>query len=111
MSTINLPSTKSEFELQSELFSELKRIGFTVFGEVPAMLDGRKSHFDLVVFDGKKAAVIIEVKNSPCRAVVYGKKTKQVKKYQAYGLPVIFHTTLHSIEETVNKVQKLVAPL
>lgn len=108
ISKINIPSVKSEFELQSELFTELKRLGFNVFGEVPAILNGKKSHFDLVVFEGDQAAVIIEVKNSPCRAIVYGKKTRQMEKYKAYGIPVVVHTTLHTVEKTASKIQQIV---
>jgi hypothetical protein len=102
--TIPVPSKPSEFELQAELYFELKRKGLDVRGEVPSRLNGRKSIFDLAIFVNKQAAVIIEVKNSPCLALLNGKQTRQAKKYNDYGLPVIFHTSIHSINETVERV-------
>ena len=103
---ILLPERTSEFEMQAELFFALKKAGFSVRGEVPAFNQGKKSIFDLVVFSGDSAEIIIEVKNTPHLALLHGKQTKQAKKYKAYGLAVIYHTSLHSVAETVEKVKK-----
>lgn len=103
---ITQPNKPSEFEIQSDLYSRLKALGLDVRGEVPAKLDGKKSIFDLVVFNGQQAVVIIEVKNSPNLALLYGKKTRQSVKYKAYGLPVVFCTTATPIETVVETVLK-----
>jgi len=103
---ISIPERKSEFELQAELFFALKEAGFYVRGEVSALNQGKKSIFDLVVFVDGKAEIIIEVKNTPHLALLCGKQTKQAQKYKTYGLAVIYHTSLHSIIETVEKVKK-----
>lgn len=108
---IQRPNKKSEFEFQAELFFALKKKGFEVYGEVPAKFNHRKSCFDLVVFYGNDAAVIIEVKNSPNKAILYGKKTGQSEKYREYGIPVVFHTTATTIEETIKKVQLAIGAL
>jgi len=106
---IQIPQNKSEFELQAELFSALKTAGYLVRGEVSARLNGKKSIFDLVIFKEDKAVVIIEVKDSPHRAVVYGKKTKQSMQYKAYNLPVIYHTTIHSVQQTLARIERVLA--
>lgn len=106
---IPYPKTKSEFEIQAELFFALKNEGFSVRGEVSAKNESGKSIFDLVVFVDDQAEIIIEVKNSPHLALVNGKRTKQAKKYNSYGLAVIYHTSLHSVEETVAKIKNYFA--
>jgi hypothetical protein len=105
--TIAQPHKPTEFEIQAELYSKLKTHGFNVRGEVRAKNQGLKSQFDLVVFHGCDAAVIIEVKDSPCLGLLNGKKTRQSEKYHAYGIPVLFHTSVSSVSETIAKVQAL----
>jgi hypothetical protein len=104
--TIRKPKRPTEFELQADLYFYLKKNGMDVRGEVKSLFAGEKSRFDLVVFIGENALCVIEVKNTPHRAVVMGgKKTKQRRKYEQYDIPVIYFTpeiTMQSILEKVH---------
>lgn len=104
---IDFPSKRSEFELQAELFFALKAKGYDVRGEVTAKFEGQNSTFDLVIFNCRVAAVIIEVKNSNCKGLLYGKKTRQSVKYKSYGIPVVFYTTATPLELVMEQIDAL----
>jgi hypothetical protein len=103
---IQYPKKLSEFEMHANLFFRLKQEGYDVRGEVTAKNNGRKSSFDLVIFNLAGAAVIIEVKNSPCEALINGKKTRQAVKYTEYGIPLLFYTTITPLDEVVASVKE-----
>lgn len=103
------PRKPTEFEMQAELYILLKKRGFNVRGEVRAKsgITGH-SQFDLVVFIGSYGACIIEVKDSPCTALIGGAKTRQYQKYAQYGLPIIYYTTIVPIENVVQSVESII---
>lgn len=105
---IDYPKKYSEFEYHAKLFFALKGLGYDVRGEVSSKFKGRKSVFDLVVFNQGGAAVIIEVKNSPHEALVNGKKTRQSEKYKEYGIPLLFYTSTIPIEDVLARVESIV---
>lgn len=91
----------SEFEVQAFLYSELKRLGIDVRGEVN--FKGEKKYyeqnkksrqtrcrFDLVIFHNCEAIKIIEVKNAPIKHKTSLENTRQGIRYRHFGIPVIF---------------------
>ena len=56
---IERPKKYSEFEYHAKLFFALKELGYDVRGEVSSRFRGRKSVFDLVIFNHSGAAIII----------------------------------------------------
>ncbi len=101
------PSRPSEFEMQADLYLALKRAGYEVRGEVPSRFEGKKCIFDLVIYRGEHAAIIIEVKNSPHLGVLNGHKTKQNVAYAVYGIPLVYFTTATPMESIMEKIRKL----
>lgn len=97
--------------MQAELYFRLKKLGLDVRGEVPALFNGERSFFDLVVFRGHHGAVIIEVKNGDADAFRHGKKTRQNVKYKAYDLPLVYYTTATPIEGVITEIQKHLAAI
>ncbi len=91
------PSWQSEFEVQAWLWSELRRLGLNVRGEVklplPAQAGAKKRaycRFDLALFNGGRLAGIIEVKAHRTR---HGSErgwlgTRQGMRYGLFGVPV-----------------------
>lgn len=111
---IQYPARTSEFEIQAELFQDLKQLGYDIHGEVPTSWNRRTgtkgARFDLVIFRNKRAAVLIEVKSHLAgRSHKPTTQTKQYQRYSQYGLPVIYCTNLTQIEETIAKVECIFA--
>lgn len=83
----------SEFEVQAEMYSALRRCGLSVRGEVPGYCDdfGRrhKCRFDIVVFDDRhNPLVIVECKNTnDGETKLY--RGRQCRRYNTFGVPVI----------------------
>ena len=103
---ITKPIKQTEFELHAELYCYLKKNGLDVRGEVKSTYRNKKSRFDLVVFSGENAFCIIEVKDTPNKAVVIGgKKTKQRLKYEEYEIPVFYFTPEMTMESILDKVR------
>ena len=78
--------TKSELDLHCPLYARLQNDGFTV-------LSGRtykgRVAFDIVVFKGRKAIAIIEVKREDLGHRVALDQTEQGFIYRQFGVPVI----------------------
>ena len=85
---------RSEFEIQSDLFQELKDAGFNTRAEVSCFASEdrktKKLRFDIVVFDKRCIPVlIIEVKKS--KGFNYSKREqKQRTLYEQSGVPVVY---------------------
>jgi len=99
-----------EFEYQANLLKKIQEGGFDVRGNVSAVKNGKKSIFDLVIFRDEDPVLILETKNTEYKALLYGKISAQIKKYQEYGLPIVVCTPLVEddfilkiIKKTVNK--------
>jgi len=102
---IRPPGIPTEFEVQSFLFNALLQCGLTVRGEVPASLG--TSRFDLVVFDGKTAVHIIEVKKCQQRDVQGRRaRARQIDKYSAYGVPVTVVVGMKQAERFIDQVRQ-----
>ena len=99
------PKKQSEFEIHSRLFQKLLDKGFDARAEVihinkKAPKGFKKCRFDIVIFENKIATKIIEVKN-------YDKTnfdTRQDKKYSAFGIDLIYCTSIESIEDVILKL-------
>lgn len=80
----------SEFEVQSFLYEELKRLGYAVRGEVVTY--AKKSRFDIAIYNqyGDRFPVrIIEVKRRRRSVRLSSRSGKQVHRYyEDFGIPV-----------------------
>lgn len=103
--TISWPDFESEFEVQANLYSMLKARGYKVRGCVQAWCDDPNPHrvyFDLVIYDGtQKARAVIECKNDQCKSTELAKGTRQYRRYQKFGVPVIKCAGSQYIERTI----------
>jgi hypothetical protein len=79
---IRYPRKPSEFEVQAFLYCELRRLGFDARGEVSTR-DG-DCRFDIVVFSGRRAVRIIEVKGEQ-KAF----RSLQIRQYENYRVKVV----------------------
>jgi hypothetical protein len=105
--SIKFPRKHSEFEVQAELYSKLKLAGYNVRGEVEAKQIGRRGcRFDLVIFDGEEARIIIEVK-SRRRLLDRQLDTPQLRRYRSWNIPVLLCRCMDEIEPTFNNVLEL----
>lgn len=85
----------SEFEYQSDLYQAIKNLKLNVRGHWSATKEGIKSIFDLALFDNLgNLILIIETKNTSHKSLLYGKKTKQIEKYQCYQVPILICSPL-----------------
>jgi len=109
-SSIIYPKKLSEFEVQCKLYIELSKF-CDVRGEVRAVdaETGRKRcWFDLVVFRSSKAVCIVEVKdNSVALDIVNPYVTKQLLKYQQFGVPVFLCSNETKIADVIVAVKNL----
>jgi hypothetical protein len=98
------PQRLSEFEVQSDIYQELKKKGFNVKGEVKA----KNSRLDIVVFDDNNTAkCIIEVKSRE-RVRKTPRKYRRVEKYEElFNLPVIVCMNASQVESTVKQVEDI----
>ena len=83
------PIRPSEFEVQAFLWSQLRELGFTVYGEVKTKYAKRcYVRFDLAVFDEGNLTGIIEVKRSIVKHKSAWADTRQGMRYAQFGVPV-----------------------
>lgn len=98
-----------EFEYQANLLKKIQEKGYDVRGNVSAVKNGKKSIFDLVIFKGEDPVLILETKNTDYKALLYGKISSQIKKYQEYGLPIIVCTPLVEDDFILKIIKKAVS--
>lgn len=103
------PIYESEFEVQAEIYSILKNLGYDIRGEVSTNYNAR---FDLVVFENQTARCLIEVKKNRMienipkrRSNLY--RRKQFKKYSNFGIPLIYCFGKSEIPSCIDKVVKI----
>lgn len=106
MNEIEYPKRESEAEIQSLLWTALKEKGLDARLEVGAVLNSKRHRLDIVVFWGSEAQAIIECKSwsrrySKERLYQLTKNTKQIKKYEGWGLPVFVCGRLEAIPKVV----------
>ena len=90
--TINFDQSMTEFEVHAFIYSELKRHGVQVRGNISSPFGGGKvCRFDIVIFDNKKPTRIVEVKSGtnsqPCGMRGEG---RQCFRYRQFGIPLIY---------------------
>lgn len=95
-----------EFEYQANLLAKIKANDIDVRGNVSAVKNGKKSIFDLVIFKDQDPIFILETKNTNHTALLYGKKSKQIEKYQEYELPILICTPLVDDEFIIRVIKK-----
>jgi len=85
LDAIEIPKTPSEFEIQSYIYNEIKKLGYNVYGEVKSI--SGKHRFDLVIFYKTFPLIIVEVKT---KAATKNSKSikRQCEAYLAYGTHV-----------------------
>lgn len=102
---INYPERTAEFEIQAELYTAIKELGFDVRGEVKAY----RSMFDLVVFKLYKPKCIIEVKSSKniIRSRERLSKSGQHRKYSMFNLPLVYCYSKQEIPRCLDIIKKI----
>jgi len=93
---IKYPENESEFEVQAFLYSALKKKCIDARGEVKShgsfgLRPSKAScRFDIVIFENKKAILILEIKARKIRHKNGLKSTRQGTRYPNFGVPVQF---------------------
>lgn len=91
MNVVAEPAQETEFEVQATLYSELRRLGFNVRGEVKTRFGERgQCRFDLAEFVDGKLVGVIEVKAAPIthKSAAGWNGTRQGRRYGTFGVPV-----------------------
>lgn len=109
MDIIKYPKRESEAEIQSILWTTLKAKGLDTRLQVVGNLNGKRHKFDIVVFKNQTPQAIIECKSwsrrySKERLYQLSKNTKQIHKYEGYGLPVFVCGRFESISKVVELI-------
>jgi len=109
MDEIRYPKKESEAEVQSVLWMKLREQGLDARLQVIGTLDGRIHKFDIVVFRGQILQAIVECKSwsrrySKERLYQLTKNTRQIRKYESYGIPVFVCGRPETIPEVFNLV-------
>jgi len=109
MDEIRYPKRSSEAEVQATLWMILKEKGIDARLEVVTSLNGRMHKLDIVIFKNQTPQSIIECKSwskvySKERQYQLEKNTKQIKKYECWGLPVLVCGRPEAIPKVIEKV-------
>lgn len=102
---LNVPDEQSEHHLQAEIYSRLKRDGFTIScGQTYKRARGSEwsSEFDLCVFRGKRCIAIIEMKRCDVADKIPLRDIESITKYRHFGVPVILFWDLEKYDELVS---------
>jgi hypothetical protein len=105
---ITYPLKPSEFDVQADLYCDLRNLGYDCKNQVSAFCGEKKSIFDIVIFDSeKRPRIIIEAKDTNHKQLLFGKPTLQIETYQKYQLPILVYTPYISKEVIVEKVKTI----
>jgi hypothetical protein len=110
MNGIHYPKVESEAEIQATLWWLLKLRGLDCRLEVGAVLNGKRQKLDIVVFRNGIPQAIVECKSwarhySQERLDRLAHKSKQLRKYRMWGLPVFVCGNRDSIPGIVRLVE------
>jgi len=98
---ILVPTKPSHFEIQAYVYSSLLQMGVDVRGEVRAKNKaGKASGLDLVIFEGYKPVMILEIKKSKRNRI-----DDQKEEYTKFGVPLRFIMGMKSAEAYIEKVR------
>jgi hypothetical protein len=73
-----------DFEYKENLLKNIRDSGYDIRKDISIIKNDNKSIFNLVVFKGEDPVLILETKNTDYKALLYGKISAQIKKYQEY---------------------------
>lgn len=106
----------SEFEIQASLYCALTELdGIIVRGEMYVkcqQVSGlrKRNRLDIVVFSlAGEPLVIIEAKRGERGGFRGGGKSKQIMRYEEYGIPVLVCRTMRDVEPVFDLVKKMLA--
>jgi len=97
-----------DFEYRENLLKNIKDSGYDIRNDIYIIKNDDKSIFDLVVFKGEDPVLILETKNTEYKALLYGKISAQIKKYQEYNLPILVCTPLVEDDFILKIIKKAV---
>ena len=97
-----------DFEYRENLLKNIKDSGYDIRNDISIIKNDDKSIFDLVVFKGEDPVLILETKNTEYKALLYGKISAQIKKYQEYNLPILVCTPLVEDDFILKIIKKAV---
>lgn len=97
-----------DFEYRENLLKNIKDSGYDIRKDISIIKNDDKSIFDLVVFKGEDPVLILETNNTNCKALLYGKISPLIKKYQEYGLPILVCTPLVEDDFILKIIKKAV---
>ncbi len=87
---VSEPTHQTEFEIQALLWSELRKLGVNVRGEVKCIFSGRAVvRFDLAVFEDGRLVGLIECKREGKQTDSEWSETRQGRRYAQFGVPVL----------------------
>jgi len=109
MDRIKYPTKATEAEIQSTLWAKLREQGLDARLQVIGTLSNRRHKFDMVVFRDQVPQSIIECKSwsgrySKERLYQLSKNTKQIRKYERYGVPVFVCGRPEQIQTVLTRV-------
>jgi hypothetical protein len=97
-----------DFDYRENLLKNIKDSGYDIRNDISIIKNDDKSIFDLVVFKGEDPVLILETKNTEYKALLYGKISAQIKKYQEYNLPILVCTPLVEDDFILKIIKKAV---
>lgn len=106
---IDYPGTPTEFELHAKLYCGLRARGIDARGEVMEIVRGSrrplgfKCRFDIVIFEEKRAVLVIEVKKNATGRLKYPLR-RQASRYTAFGCPVWFVRGLEGVDHALARL-------
>lgn len=88
---IDYPGWDTEADLQASLYAKLLSDGFLVKAGLPyrSSMEGAGCTLDLVIFKGREAAAILELKNTLVGPATDLNSSHQGLKYRQFGVPVV----------------------
>lgn len=118
---INLPLFTPEFKeprkipeanIQAECYRQLTNKGIKCYLEY-AIQGNRKAgvrgaRFDMIILKENTIVAIVEFKSRFIENADINRPSKQLKRYESYGLPVILCCHMTKIPETIRKIEELV---
>ena len=110
MDSIEYPKKHSEAEVQAQLYLALQVRRIDARLQVVGRMGAGHHILDVVVFSQNLPQVIIECKSY--RRLYKSErllKTRQLRKYRCWGLPVLVCCQMDEIPETVDRVQRILA--
>jgi len=116
---VDLTKKIPEANIQAEFYKQCKDAGINIILEYATKYydpsfygqkSGRrkKCRFDCLIYDDDRNAIcIVEIKSRLYGSSPKMLKTKQIKRYESFGIPVLLIANMNEVAVGVNKVKKL----